>query len=36
LFMMGGVFRTSLAVLAIFGSGYMLLRHWARGANTAN
>ena len=36
LFMMGGVFRTSLAVLAIFGSGYMLLRHWARGSNTAN
>ena len=36
LFMMGGMFRTSLAVLAILGSVYMLLRHRAKEPDAAN
>ena len=35
LFMMGGVFRTSLAVLAILGSGYILVRHRAKTSASA-
>ena len=36
LFMMGGVFRTSFAVLAILGSGYILMRHRAKKARSAD
>jgi len=35
LFMMGGMFRTSLAVLAILGGGYILMRQRAKAAPTA-
>jgi len=35
LFMMGGMFRTSLAVLAILGSGYILMRQRTRTSASA-